>query len=265
MRMETSAKRNENLVSWFQFFEKLKIGQVPDEIIKGYKIEPPLFLDDKVCYQVYSFSTSSNIFLSKSIEKITGYTVEEGLAGMPFLQKTMPPEDGPKVLAICQAVFGTYLMSLSAQQVAGLKFRAHTRLQRKDGKIIWIRHEGCYFGLDENDRPSFFAGFLLDVTDQVSNYTTSIDNLFAFFLEFSNGRTLRIGLDSTGGMQTCYFTKRELEIIQYAYQGLSSKLIASELNISINTVNNHKSNIMNRLGASNMIETIAIAKEKGFL
>lgn len=262
--MDTSTREIVNLKNWFLFFEKLKIGHVPEEIIENYKLEPPLFLDDKVCYQVYSFSTSANIFLSKSIEQITGYSVAEGLEGMPFLQRTMPAGDGPKVLALCQS-FCIHLMSLSPQQVSGLKFRTHTRLRRKDGKIIWIRHEGCYFGLDENDKPSFFAGFLLDVTDQVSNYTSSIDNLFAYFLDFSDGKTLRIGLDSTGSTHISHFTKRETEIIQYAYQGFSAKLIASELNISVNTVNNHKSNIMNRLGTNNMIETIAIAKEKGFL
>jgi len=60
-------------------------------------------------------------------------------------------------------------------------------------------------------------------------------------------------------------TKREEEIIALSSSGLPIKLIAEQLNLSKRTVEKHRSNIMEKLGASNIIEAIAVLqKENSF-
>ena len=51
-------------------------------------------------------------------------------------------------------------------------------------------------------------------------------------------------------------TKREMEILKLIRQGLLSKEIADQLNISIYTVNNHRKNILTKLKANNILEAI---------
>ena len=56
-----------------------------------------------------------------------------------------------------------------------------------------------------------------------------------------------------------WLTARELEVLQLLAKGRSTDAIARELFISINTVRNHVSNILNKLGAHSKLEAVAIA------
>lgn len=57
----------------------------------------------------------------------------------------------------------------------------------------------------------------------------------------------------------------EVSILNHIAKGLSSKEIASILNISPNTVDTHKERIRVKLGARNIIEAIMISIKKGVL
>lgn len=54
-------------------------------------------------------------------------------------------------------------------------------------------------------------------------------------------------------------TEREKQVISLSKQGLSPKAIAVKLELSINTINNHKANIYQKLGFSSATELIKFA------
>jgi DNA-binding CsgD family transcriptional regulator len=54
----------------------------------------------------------------------------------------------------------------------------------------------------------------------------------------------------------CNITQREKEVLQLISKGFPSKLIAEELFISVNTVNNHRKNILKKLNVNNASEAI---------
>lgn len=56
-------------------------------------------------------------------------------------------------------------------------------------------------------------------------------------------------------------TKREREVMTLAVQGCSNKVIASRLGISYRTVEVHKSKIMHKTGAKNLLDLARIAHE----
>ena len=58
------------------------------------------------------------------------------------------------------------------------------------------------------------------------------------------------------GHQKSNLTDRELEIYELSAKGLPIKQIASQLNLSMRTVEKHRSNIMRKTNAHNMIEAI---------
>lgn len=60
-------------------------------------------------------------------------------------------------------------------------------------------------------------------------------------------------------------TTRERQVLVLAEQGLSSKLIARRLYISPGTVRNHISEAISKLGVSNRIEAVNVARERGLL
>lgn len=60
-------------------------------------------------------------------------------------------------------------------------------------------------------------------------------------------------------------TGREREVLLMIRRGLFSKEIADRMNLSLYTVNNHRKNILAKLGADNIMEAINIAHDYGIL
>ncbi len=58
---------------------------------------------------------------------------------------------------------------------------------------------------------------------------------------------------------------RELEVLGLVSKGFISKEIADKLFISVNTVNNHRQNILEKIKASNTNEAIRYARNLGLL
>jgi DNA-binding NarL/FixJ family response regulator len=59
-------------------------------------------------------------------------------------------------------------------------------------------------------------------------------------------------------------TSREREVLQLLAEGQSNRDIAAELNISVKTVETHRSNMMTKLGVSSKTELVKYALRKGW-
>ncbi|GEM_PF-3036665 len=58
-------------------------------------------------------------------------------------------------------------------------------------------------------------------------------------------------------------SKTECHVFKLLAQGLSTKEVATKLNRSFNTINNHRRSIFNKLGIHKISEAVALAKECG--
>lgn len=58
-------------------------------------------------------------------------------------------------------------------------------------------------------------------------------------------------------------TMREREVLQLLSEGLATKEIASHLNLSVKTIETHRSNIMNKVGINSMSELVKYALREG--
>lgn len=98
-------------------------------------------------------------------------------------------------------------------------------------------------------------------------YRGSSSSAAPFFIEllpshwFQNPQTAlqqQTGQDNrNGNFASIKLTDRELEVFQLSASGLPIKIIAEELQLSKRTVEKHRANIMEKVGARNMIEAIA--------
>jgi DNA-binding NarL/FixJ family response regulator len=64
---------------------------------------------------------------------------------------------------------------------------------------------------------------------------------------------------------TAGLTARELEVLQLIAVGKSNKEIASDLDLSVNTVAVHRANIMNALGLHKTAELVVYAIRNGLV
>ena len=60
-------------------------------------------------------------------------------------------------------------------------------------------------------------------------------------------------------------TRRERQVLSLVVAGYTSREIAQELSISIKTVETHRANLLQKLGASNSVEMTRLALEQGIL
>lgn len=84
----------------------------------------------------------------------------------------------------------------------------------------------------------YYSRFTLDVEEGKKHSTLSLESLSSYKI-----------------------TEREFSVIQLICEGLTNKEIASELSISVNTVNNHVANIFDKMGVRSRIDLLKLLKE----
>jgi diguanylate cyclase (GGDEF)-like protein/PAS domain S-box-containing protein len=122
----------------------------PDEVDRRYRTlieQLPL-----VVYLDELDSISSNIFTSRQIEPILGYTVEEWASDPELFTRLLHPEDRERVLA-------AHVHTHETHEPLSLEYR----LIARDGRVVWLRDEGVVV-VDEQRIPRYLQGYLLDIT-----------------------------------------------------------------------------------------------------
>jgi len=82
---------------------------------------------------------------------------------------------------------------------------------------------------------------------------------------FSSDIQMDQNIDPEGSQRVTDLTKREYEIFQRLANGESVNSIAEVLGRSVKTINNHRSHIMEKLGAENTTQLALIAMREGVL
>lgn len=122
----------------------------PDEVVRRYRTlieQLPL-----VVYVDALDDVSSNIFTSRQIEPILGYSVEEWAAEADLFERLLHPDDRDRVLTAHARTHETH-------EPLSLEYR----LIARDGRIVWLRDDGVVV-LDEHGEPLYLQGYLLDIT-----------------------------------------------------------------------------------------------------
>ena len=122
----------------------------PDEVGRRYRTlieQLPL-----VVYLDEVDSISSNIFTSRQIEPILGYSVEEWATDPELFTRLLHPEDRERVL-------DAHVRTHETHEPLSLEYR----LIARDGRVVHLRDEGVIV-VDEDGRPLYLHGYLLDIT-----------------------------------------------------------------------------------------------------
>ncbi len=99
-------------------------------------------------------ASSSNIFTSRQIEGLLGYSVEEWRDDADLFVKLLHPEDRQRVLEAHEHTHSTHV-PLSIEY----------RLKARDGHYVWIRDAGVVV-TDDDGVPLYLQGYLLDISPE---------------------------------------------------------------------------------------------------
>jgi DNA-binding CsgD family transcriptional regulator len=158
-----------------------------------------------------------------------------------------------------------FLQSCSPADYCNYSFSFNYRGSSKDGSHLTLLERFYYLCPADHDGDLIAVGSITDIT----NYKE--DTRIIHTIE--KVRDGKMSISAIPLFKSIYYpdnftevlSKREIEILNSIYQGLSSKEIARRLSISLNTINNHRKNMLYKTKTSNCAELIRYAVKNRLL
>jgi DNA-binding CsgD family transcriptional regulator len=253
-------KTNQTLVPCYEdFLDQCSSFRIP---AGKFKIEELLLFEmpgviDQLPFGsgLIDYSSRQCLYLSHNSEEILSYAKEDYRQGIEFHYNKILPEDRHVFNEFLFPDILRFLLTIPQKEFECYRFSFNYRFYRKDGCIINLLQHSTYFEPNQFGRPLLNRVVFSDITyfkmDEWMSLTISRHETGKGFIPILKKRY-------NPHSKTC-ITNRELEILNLSLMGLSSKLIADKLVLSIYTVKNHKRNMMEKTASRNMSELINYA------
>ena len=179
----------------------------------------------------------------------------------PFLQVVGEASDGLAAVELAEQLHPKVIvMDCALPQINGIEATRRILAKFPDIAILML----SMHSEDTLIRQSLEAG----ARGYILKNAMDLD-LVAAIQKIAEGKTvLDPQINLTGnlkGERDTGLTPRELEILQHIVAGKSNKEIATELNLSVNTVSVHRANIMDALGLHKTAELVVYAIKNGLV
>jgi FixJ family two-component response regulator len=152
---------------------------------------------------------------------------------------------------------GCILLDVRMPDMDGIEVMAELARRGVDWPVVFVTGHG--------DVPLAVEAMKLGAIDFLQKPFAERDLLDAFERGFAGLEQGREAADRRreARERIAALTAREAEVLQGLLGGLSNKLLADRLGISLRTVEMHRGNMMDRLGVDNLAEALTLAMEAG--
>lgn len=173
-----------------------------------------------------------------------------------FFEEMTHPNDLEKLMKM-QINHSHFIYSLDPQNRNDYSNTYKFRMRNSQHKYMNVMSRQRVIQQDTNGKAWIIMGEVNILPDQCS-----FEDVQGITVNLKTGQII---YSHNNSINDTSLSDREIEILRLVHSGLLSKEIAGKLCISINTVNNHRKNILRKLQATNSIEAINEAAKKGFL
>ncbi|KXX71354.1 LuxR C-terminal-related transcriptional regulator [Flammeovirga sp. SJP92] len=202
------------------------------------------------CVTIFDFEKKYHTYISRNYEKIFGWDFEndEDLQ-KGFMDKEVHPEDIQHL-----NYMSGYFLNLMAEgdlDLFNVQYVTEYRIRNAKGDYVWVIEKHLVLEMTEDQQNLKYTLGILDqsmqpkvakvCTAQVIN--TETGDVKVFPREQKNYD----------------LSKREIQVLKEIGDGLLSKQISDKLNISVNTVNTHRQNIISKMAVGNTTEAVQVA------
>ena len=207
------------------------------------------------------FDTHKNHYIlsCSKFDRTVGYQLNyEKKIAPDFFQKCCHPGDFDYVIDTAYRTY-RFLESLPAPERTDYKLIVDYRLRSVAGSYMRFIQQMVVLELDRNGE----VWLLLKLFDLVSEKADEEPPQ----RKLVNLKTWKLHLfyDDLDIPTSKVLTNREVQVLDLISQGLDSKNISDRLFISLNTVNNHRQNILSKTRSCNTSQAIAFAKRIGII
>ena len=195
---------------------------------------------EKYCYFMFRYASCQFIFMDSCYESFTGYSPKDHeQGGLDFWFAKVHPDDrrmlGDRISESLKISKRSFNQKQREAHILNYRFRKGT------GEWMWIKHTVYNLSIDaEGNLDKVLHKLqLLDLAEYPVN---DIDK--GYSVSFNN-------TDPVNSL-----TDREKQVLKLIAEGFSTKMIASQLEIKINTVETHRRHLLEKLDAKNSMELI---------
>lgn len=199
------------------------------------------------------------IFLrSRYLEPFNDPSVEHDRYDPFYYGQFIHPEDLPKVFDSYNKTF-EFFITLPVEERKDYKLILNFRQRDKFGKYLNIILQLVVLELDK--KGNIWLALILDdlLPDKIS-----FEGVNRRVINIKSGKICLFQNELEPNKKTILST-REVEVLGLVSKGFASKEIADKLFLSVNTVNNHRQNILEKVRASNASEAVIYARNLGLL
>lgn len=232
------------------------------ELLSQYNIPDPFLTatpEDECC--IFLFTTLSQEIspcIGSTLDSLTGYTPQEFHArGVKFWFSLIHPEDhslvSERIIEAHEALHTHYINGRAAVPMI-LRYR----IKHPGGMYLKVR-DSRFFLSGNGDGVVDHVLLRIELIDQLDSGAWILENLRRE-KKCHNMLAIAVGQQQPAGVPP-RLTDREKEILRLIASGMSSKMIAGECRISINTVETHRRHLLQKLDVKNSMELIRKASE----
>ncbi|MDR1730324.1 MAG: helix-turn-helix transcriptional regulator [Prevotellaceae bacterium] len=199
---------------------------------------------------ILDYSTQGFLYLSPHPLFLCGHTVDEAMEmGFDFLEEVIAPESQEMLTEIARSGWQFFYETIEEEGNGALSYDIY--LKHKNGLKTLVNQKSAPFFLTKDGNP-----WLVICLVGHSSRKKAGNMIFA-----RKDKTEYYTYDFQKKKRFPYrppeLTKREKEVSLLILRGYDTETIAKELDISPNTVKNHRANIEVKLSESNLFDTIS--------
>lgn len=210
-------------------------------------------------YYIFNLIDSDFEFVSPEVESVLGYTAGE--LNLSIFLESIHPEDVPWFLNFENKVV-SFFMNLRTDQLLKYKVRYDYRIKKKDGEYIRLLQQVVTIQYDERTKGVLRT---FGVHTDISYLKKEGKPVLSLIGLEGEPSYLDIDVERVFAPTPSLITEREKQVLYLLGNGKQSKSIATALNISRETVDRHRKNMLRKTSATSTAELVAMAIRKGWI
>lgn len=251
-----------NLASDYRNFPKPE----PEKLLKNSYFQNISMHAHTPLFYVVDYTTSRYLYIDPLSKEVLGYDVNFLTNEGPIFYTSLWHRNDFNIFS--REILPQSLLFLRQNlytNCTDYSFSYNYRIRTKTGELLTMLQRSTYYINSTNGIPMAAVGFAIDITHfkEDSKIIFTIEKIDRNFSTVSKQPLYKAVYfpDSTENV----ISKRELDVLILIYQGLNSKQIADKLKLSVNTINNHRSNMMQKTNSKSSFELIRYAVKNGLL
>jgi DNA-binding CsgD family transcriptional regulator len=213
------------------------------------------------------YSTMQYLHVGESCSNIMGYTANYLMeTGLEHYLSNWHPDD---FFVINKIVFPSnlaFLKTIALDEYPEYIFSYNYRLKNPKGEYVILLQRFSYVAGDALGQLAGMIGVAFDITHYKSD--TTIVQTIEKCIPTQDGILNELVYKKVHPVlsyEDKSLSKKENEILKLIADGLSSKQIAGKMQLSVNTINNHRRNMLQKTGCKSSSELINYAMKHGLI